>query len=220
MRKKFKDNPVVDIQVEATGDLEELQVKRRDQDGTWDGRIPEENFIAEYSEADLLDVMNQQQRMIEILKSHGFSRHTANRLLVVFDDLVGSSLFNNARQNPFKKLNTTHRHFSASLIEISQAYKEIPKTVRTNWTCLILFEIFSEGELNAIMEEYPFGIRDKKHWMELYQHAVEGDHNFLFYDVSKPKRLRLMKNFDRYLFFKEENKPKQEGLLKPSKQQL
>jgi hypothetical protein len=37
-------------------------------------------------------------------------------------------------------------------------------------------------------------------WMEAYQYAVEGDHDFMFINYQKPKRLRLMKNFDQVLF--------------------
>ena len=154
-REKFKENPVVDNPPQSYLDVEQIQVSRRDYDGTFDGSIPEECFMDEYSEADLLDIMNEQQNAIEILKRHGFSKHIANRLCFVFDDMVGSNLFTNNRNNAFKRLNIRHRHYSASLIEITQAYKEIPKTVRTNFSCLILFEIFSDAELDVIYDEFP-----------------------------------------------------------------
>lgn len=53
------------------------------------------------------------------------------------------------------------------------------------------------------MEEYPMGLR-KEQWLEVYNHAVEGDHNFLFYDIQKPKNLRIMKNFAKLLYYKPE----------------
>jgi hypothetical protein len=40
-------------------------------------------------------------------------------------------------------------------------------------------------------------------WLELYEHAVSGDHNFLYFNIQKPKRLRCMQNFDKVLFFDE-----------------
>lgn len=40
-------------------------------------------------------------------------------------DLVGSSLFSNARNNVFKGLNTRHRHYSCSMLMVSQGYKYI-----------------------------------------------------------------------------------------------
>lgn len=82
---------------------------------------------------------------------------------------------------------------------VSQGYKEIPKTIRTNWSCLIIFEIGSEKETEVIAEEYAMGMNSKD-WHELYHHATDADHSFLFINFQKPKRLRLMKNFEQVLY--------------------
>lgn len=164
-----------------------------------DFTIPEECFFSDYDADTLQTVMDEQMAIVKLLKKHGKSKHMANRLLVIFDDLVGSTLFSNARGNPFKMLNTNHRHYSASLLMVSQAYKEIPKTVRTNFSCLIVFEIPSEKEIEVIFEENSLYMK-RDEWMEMYEHAVEGEHDFLFINYQKPKRLRAMKNFAKVLF--------------------
>jgi hypothetical protein len=164
-----------------------------------DFRIPEECFYSEYDEDTLADIMAEQMRMVKLLKKAGQSKHMANRLLIVFDDLVGSSLFSAKKDNPFKKLNSNHRHYSASLLMVTQAYKEIPKTVRTNFSCLIIFEIPNEKEIEVIFEENPNYLKHDE-WMELYEYATNGDHDFLFINYQKPKRLRLMRNFDQVIF--------------------
>jgi len=64
---------------------------------------------------------------------------------------------------------------------------------------LIIFEIPNEKEIEVIQEENPMYLK-KNEWMELYEHAVEGDHDFLFINYQKPKRLRMMKNFTNVLF--------------------
>ena len=84
---------------------------------------------------------------------------------------------------------------------VTQAYKEIPKTVRTQFSCLIVFEIPNENEIKVIYEENPVGYKMLQ-WMQIYNHAVEGDHNFLFINYQKPKKLRMMKNFQEILFIK------------------
>jgi hypothetical protein len=33
---------------------------------------------------------------------------------------------------------------------VSQGYKEVPKTIRTNWTALIVFEIGNEKEVAVV----------------------------------------------------------------------
>ena len=71
--------------------------------------------------------------------------------------------------------------------------------MRTNFSCLIVFEIPSEKEIEVIFEENSLYMKHDD-WMEMYDFAVEGDHDFLFINYQKPKRLRMMKNFTNVLF--------------------
>ena len=196
-KKKKQDNPVVQMPNESKGDFDELM---ENEETKFDPHIPEDCFYSDYNEEDLKGILDQQQALVEFLKEHGKTKHLANRILFLFDDLVGSSLFSGARKNAFKMLNTNHRHFSSSLIMVSQAFKEIPKTVRTNFSCLILFEIFSDAELDAIYTEFPMGLK-RDAWDEMYTHCVSDDHGFLYYNMQKPKHLRCMKNLTNVLFF-------------------
>lgn len=166
------------------------------------GRIPEECFITEYDQSTLLGIINKQQTIVEFLDEHGFTKHTADRILIIFDDLVGSSLFSNRRNDPFKRLNTNHRHSSVSILMVSQAYREIPKTVRTNFTCLILFKIFNEKEKEAIHEEYPMDVK-KDQWEQIYDYCTKEPHGFLYFNIMKPHGKRVMRNFDQILFYKD-----------------
>lgn len=163
------------------------------------GIIPEEHFFDTYDDDKFMEIMEEQMSMIKLLKKHGEPKYLANRILIIFDDLVGSSLFSGSRGSYFKGINTRHRHYSSSFIMVSQGYKEIPKTIRTNWTCLIVFEIGNEREVQVIYEEYAMGLKTDD-WMELYKHATNEDHSFLFINFQKPKRMRMMKNFTNYLF--------------------
>ena len=47
------------------------------------------------------------------------------RILIIFDDLVGSALFSGTRGSYFKGVNTRHRHYSASFIMVSQGYSKL-----------------------------------------------------------------------------------------------
>ena len=163
------------------------------------GKIPENHFFTAYDDETFSNIMEEQLAVIKLLKKHHQPKYLANRILVIFDDLVGSSLFSGKKQSYFKGVNTRHRHYSASFIMVSQGYKEIPKTIRTNWTALIVFEIGNEKEVEVIYEEWPMGL-NRDDWMELYKYATSGDHSFLYINFQKPKRLRMMKNFDQYLF--------------------
>lgn len=113
--KKDEDNPVVQKPNNTTEIAEELDLKPLE-----DRRIPEECFYSEYNEETLQEIMDEQMKLVKLLKACGKSKHLANRILIVFDDLVGSSLFSNRKDNPFKKLNSNHRHYSASLLMVTQ----------------------------------------------------------------------------------------------------
>lgn len=171
--------------------------------GNHSGKIPEEHFFDKYDDETFQDIMEEQMTVIKALKKHNQPKYLANRILVIFDDLVGSSLFSGTRGSYFKGVNTRHRHYSASFIMVSQGYKEIPKTIRTNWTALIVFEIGNEKEVEVIYEEWPMGLK-KDDWLELYQYATNEDHSFLYINFQKPKRLRMMKNFTDYLFIEKD----------------
>ncbi len=170
-------------------------------DPDFDGKIGEDCFMEDYSEESLRDIYTKQMTLVKLLKKHGKTKHLANRLLILFDDLVGSQLFSNARSNIFKGFNTRHRHYSCSMLMVSQSYKEIPKTVRTNYTCLILFEICNEKELEVIHDEYPMNCMDRKVWLKMYSYAVKEPYSFMYYNMQeKEKRKRVMKDFKEYIF--------------------
>lgn len=167
-------------------------------DGKFDGRIKEECFYHDYTEEDLVEIIKHQQSLVDLLKEHGKTRHLANRILIICDDLVGSSLFSNHRKNPFKMLNANHRHLSTSIMLVSQAFKEIQKAVRTQFSALILFEISSDNEIKVICEEFPMGLKTDE-WYEVYQYCTKDDFSFLFYNMQRKKKFRLMKNFTEYI---------------------
>jgi len=169
-------------------------------EGEFDGKIPEDHFFDTYDSSTLEKILNEQMAMVKLLKKNDLTKHLANRMLIIFDDLVGSSLFSNTRENVFKGLNTRHRHYSCSMIMVSQGYKEIPKTVRTNWSALILFEIGNEKELEVIYEEFPMSL-NRDQWMEAYHYCIQEEYGFMYINYQKPKNLRLMKNFGQVLSF-------------------
>jgi hypothetical protein len=195
-QEKKEMNGIVE-QPEVQSEFDGLVEPLRDD---FDGKIPEECFLSDYDESTLQEIMDEQMKVVKLLKKHKQSKHLANRILIIFDDLVGSSLFSGSRNNPFKKLNTTHRHYSCSMLMVSQGYKEIPKTVRTNWSCLLIFEIPNEKEIEVIYEEFPMGLK-RDNWQEVYEYCTNGDHDFMFMNYQKEKRLRIMKNFDEVVFF-------------------
>lgn len=163
-------------------------------------KIPEQNFLTEYDDSFLESIMNEQAEVIKFLEAHGETKHLANRILLIFDDMVGSKLFSSHRKNPFKKLNTNHRHYSASILMVAQAYKEIIKTVRTQFSCLILFKVPNRRELAVIYEENPVFLEEEQ-WMEMYNYATSVPYSFLFINYQRPIGEQLTRNLEELLAY-------------------
>ncbi|KAI8996033.1 hypothetical protein BC832DRAFT_595729 [Gaertneriomyces semiglobifer] len=98
-----------------------------------------------------------------------------------------------------KHLQTLVDHFDDLFAFGLQAYREIPKTVRVNLTALILFEVTNESELKALYEENTCGMTWDV-WVQAYRYCTEQDYDFMYINYKKPKKLRVMKNFDQYIF--------------------
>jgi hypothetical protein len=94
---KRNDNKV--IQGPPRGSELEGLVNARDK---WSAEIPEEHFFDTYDDSTFQNIMEQQMAVIKLLKKHGKMKTLANRILIIFDDLVGSALFAGSRGSYFK----------------------------------------------------------------------------------------------------------------------
>lgn len=160
-------------------------------------QVQPEDCFEEYSEATLNQKMKEQDDIVEACKQMKVDLPTTvPRICWVFDDMVGSGLFNQKRDNAFKRLTVRRRHFYSSLIGVTQAYKEIPKTTRTNANCLILFKIDSDKEIQMIYEEYPMGLKFPQ-WMAVYKYCTSEPYSFMLINnqTNNPDH-KICKNFN------------------------
>lgn len=164
--------------------------------------IPKECLINRYDEDTLKKLLDDQLAQISALSEMGKNKYLANRILLIFDDLVGSALFSAKSDNFFTGFNTRHRHYSASIMMVTQAYKAIPFKVRTNFSCIIMFEIANQKEVEAVYEEWELGLKRDK-WQEMYDYCVtDSEYDFMFINIKKKKKTqRVMKNFNEIVYF-------------------
>ena len=131
----------------------------------------------------------------KLLSEKGIPKKVADRILIILDDQVGADILRGERLKDFVGINTRHRHHGASIMMVTQAYKEFPKTIRTNWTSLIVFEIGNEKEVEAIYEEYQMALT-KKQWFEVYRYCIKDPYAFMYLNIFFEKGKRIRKNFD------------------------
>lgn len=176
----------------------EEESKKQQEPPPFDGKIPDGDFFADLDQVP--QRIAEQQKVIRTLRERGYgqkAKYLADRLLVVLDDQAGMFKGGNVN-NPMVNYVIKHRHSSSSVIIVTQAYKAIPKTIRTNCNALILFEIPNLSELKVIYEENPEGMNEED-WMTVYEHAVEEPFSFLYINNKFPKHKRVYRKFDALL---------------------
>lgn len=148
----------------------------------------------------LWPILQQQQNMIEFLEEEGYedqAKFLADRMLIVIDDCAGT--FKNTNNNPMVNYVIKHRHYSSSPIIVTQAFKAIPKTIRTNCNAQIYFDIGNQQELKSIYEEAGDGL-PQDIWMAMYKHAVKTEpYSFLYFNNMFPPGKRYYKRFEQLL---------------------
>lgn len=163
----------------------------------FDGKIDQSKMFGEQHK--LWPILQDQQNVIEFLLDEGYddqAKFLADRLLVVIDDCAGT--FKNTNNNPMVNYVIKHRHYSSSCIIVTQAYKAIPKTIRTNCNAAIYFDIGNQQELKSIYEESGDGLPENI-WMAMYEHSVSEPFSFMYYNNMFPKGKRFYKRFEALL---------------------
>lgn len=122
------------------------------------------------------------------------AKFKADRILFILDDVVGTPLFKD--NGYFMSWVTRHRHFSASVILVTQAYKKVPKTIRTNINGLVLFRMQNEKELECIYEEYPLNMKFDE-WFHLYQSLTEEPYSFMFVNCTAQLGKQVFYKFEK-----------------------
>jgi hypothetical protein len=164
----------------------------------FDGTIPKEDFFEKME--DIMPRVLEQKQIIEKLRDRGIKHYkqAADRILVILDDQAGAFPAGNIH-NPMTNFVIKHRHTSTSIILVTQAYKMIPRGIRTNCNCMILFRIPNLTELRMIYEENPEGLHENE-WMEKYNEATNESFSFLYINNKFPKGKTVYKNLDSPLF--------------------
>lgn len=117
--------------------------------------------------------------------------------IICIDDMIGSELYRNGH-NPFMTLLLRNRHLSTNIILCSQSMKGIPKTIRGNISCWMVFKFGQKTILQDLYEEAGADVSEKT-FFELFDEATNDAHNYLVIDFSKPKSERFGQSFKYFL---------------------
>ena len=144
------------------------------------GKLTDKCVFAEDAPAKLQMIMDIQDEIILALEKDKKTIFDSDRVLIIFDDMVGSDLFSKAKDSQaFTILQARHRHFNLSQVIVVQAYKAVSKTARVNLSGLILFRVHNQKELDVVYEENPCFLA-RPEWDQVYEWATDEKHSFLF----------------------------------------
>lgn len=157
--------------------------------------LPEDNIKKDFTEEDVGDLMTKLEKTVE-------TKGMANcpSVLMIFDDILGRPEF--IRSKTFTKLVTTNRHMNITWIALSQYYKKISSTARTNASYYMIFPS-SMVELEKIAEELTPPNMNKKQFIRVAQYATKDKFSFLSINTKADGDKQLRKGFSKILTLNE-----------------
>lgn len=142
--------------------------------------IKKENIFDTFDIETVSSIMKEQEDLI-----HRYKRKIP--LLYVLDDVVSD--MNQQKKDALKKLFFHGRHLAISMVVLSQQYRAIPKSVRTNASHMILMNLSNQGERKSVSEEQPF---HEQKFLRIVDHALEDQqYSFLVICYANPKGKKL-----------------------------
>ncbi len=215
LKKILQEDPPADVKIPTVVHRTELDAgEERKKKPKFTGMMPEDMFFTKLT--DLHPRLAKQEEIIHRLAKDypEEARYIANRVLVIIDDQAGE--FSSAQKNPESNFVIRHRHYGTSVIVVTQAYKAIPKTIRTNCNALIAFEIANRSERKVVYEEWPDSY-SQEDWNSIYEYATSDPFSFIYINTHFPKGHRVFRNFEEQLSIQsnakahdEEERPKKQ----------
>ena len=115
--------------------------------------------------------------------------------IVILDDLLGSSCFNNKKQSYFQKQVIQNRHHQICYAILVQAIKSVPKSIRMNCNIYWLGKFANVEKVVEDVYEEVSGTLTEEQFINMYLHAIDKEYGSLVIDLSQKKN-RFLCNWD------------------------
>ena len=155
----------------------------------------------EYNPQDLAFILDQQFKVIEYMKKHGFKK--LYNILIIVDDFADDISFTR-NSKLLHQLFIGGRHSYISTIVSTQVYKAISSIIRKNITHLFVFKLRNYSDLEALLDEFG-SVYDKQTLLKMYKIATDPAFSFLYINLMERNKEDIF-----YISF--EKKPIPKGL--------
>ena len=124
-----------------------------------------------------------------------YSKNRDKKVLIVFDDMISDTEYNNNFKKIIKKLFFRGRKINVSIVFITQSYFRALKDARLNSTHYILMKINNKNELKKIAEEKS-SLFDYKDFFKIYNYCTKEPYSFMLIDTRPTASVTFKQNFD------------------------
>lgn len=130
-------------------------------------------------------------------KVRNMYKHGRPSFCLVFDDLVGEKLvYSTTGTNLVSKFALRHRHYSCTMIFLSQSWAHgIPRQIRHNLSLAIFFRVNSPQLKKDVASEMSSFISETE-FIELWDEATEEHHDYFMIDFAAKPEMKFRKNLD------------------------
>jgi predicted ATPase len=103
--------------------------------------------------------------------------------LLICDDLQGTSLYSNGRDNLMNHVAIKSRHIPLTVCYLVQSWTGLPRVIRLNATQFMIYKTGDKKQLRQIYEHFGTTL-DEATFNRVYEHAVIAPFGFLYIDTE------------------------------------
>ena len=155
-------------------------------------------YFDHYEVEDLNNIIQQQHDIILHMKDKKYKKLFS--ILIIVDDFADDPSFSRHSKSLWG-LFSRGRHNQISVICSTQKYKAMASIIRLNISCMIVFKLKNNSDLESFLEELSGTLGgDKKALLEIYNMATKEPYSFLYVNMAaKNLNDMFMINFDQKL---------------------
>ena len=108
--------------------------------------------------------------------------------IIILDDLLGSSCFNNKKQSYFQKQLIQNRHHQICYIIAVQAIKSVPKSIRLNCSVFWIGKFANVSKVVEDIYEEVSGNLTEQEFIDMYLHCIDQEYGSMVIDMTGKKK--------------------------------
>jgi len=202
VREDYDDNTLKDI-------LEEIKVTKKESEDYMNYI----NAYEKYMRLEDYELHKLNNEDLVILASYNFIEPEMLPLpkykfppinILLLDDLLGSSCFNNKKTSFFQKQLIQNRHHQVCYAILVQAIKSVPKSIRLNCNVIVLYKFANILKICDDCYEEVSATLTEQEFINLYMYAIDKEYGSLVIDMTGKKN-RFLCGWNTELFLSNNN---------------